>query len=334
MKTALDRPQYALPVIADAIVDATELARQEHAGRTRDEYARDWHAFCRYAQARGETPVPARPEFVAHWARDHARGLDVDPPTKPRAPGTVARRLAAIAHYHRLAGVPRAAVPTEDARVLAVLNGYRSEWARTRVIGPRKADPLLWDELPRLLSTLNAQKKGQRDRALVLLGFATALRGTNLATLTVEEVRFVTRGLLVTPRVTKTNRHGTEDPIPVPIHPDVQRDAVAALAAWLQNSGIASGPIFRSFTRYGELTTHPLSRRDVSRILARICMRAGVEGKISSHSLRRGFLTSAHLAGAPRHTLKHVSKHRNEDVLSGYIEDADLLRDPALLYLR
>ncbi len=333
MSTSLDRPQYALPALDDAIADASELARQEHAGRTREEYARDWRAFCRYAHARGEAAVPARPEFVAIWVRDHARGLDVDPSTKPRTPGTVARRLAAIAHYHRLFGVPRAAVPTEDARVLAVLNGYRSEWARTRVLGPRKADPLLWDELPRLLATLDLQQKDRRDRALVLLGFATALRGTNLATLTVEEVRFVARGLLVTPRVTKTNRHGKDEPIPVPIHPDIQRDAVAALAAWLQNSGIASGPIFRSFTRYGELTAHALSRRDVSRILARICARAGVDGKISSHSLRRGFLTSAHLAGAPRHTLKHVSKHRSEDVLSGYIEDADLLRDPALLYL-
>jgi integrase len=334
MSTALDHAHSRVPSIDDAVADATELARQEHARRTREEYARDWRAFCRYAQSRGEAPVPARPEFVALWVRDHARGLDVDPPTKPRAPGTIARRLAAIAHYHRLAGVARAAIPTEDARVLAVLNGYRSEWARTRAIGPRKAEPLLWDQLPELLSTLDEQKKSLRDRALVLLGFATALRGTNLATLTVEEVRFVSRGLLVTPRVTKTNPHGKEEPIPVPIHPDVHRDAVAALASWLQNSGIVAGPIFRSFTRYGELTGHPLCRRDVSRILARICARAGVGGKISSHSLRRGFLTSAHLAGAPRHTLKHVSKHRSEDVLSGYIEDADLLRDPALLYLR
>lgn len=109
MSTALDGPIHALPAIADAIADATALARQEHAARTREEYARDWRAFCRYAAARREIPVPARPEFVAIWVRAHARGCDVDPPTKPRAPGTVARRLAAIAHFHRLAGVPRSA---------------------------------------------------------------------------------------------------------------------------------------------------------------------------------------------------------------------------------
>jgi len=66
MSTSLDRPQYALPAVDDAIADASELARQEHAGRTREEYARDWRAFCRYAHARGEfVPKGSTPKPVA-----------------------------------------------------------------------------------------------------------------------------------------------------------------------------------------------------------------------------------------------------------------------------
>jgi site-specific recombinase XerD len=56
--------------------------------------------------------------------------------------------------------------------------------------------------------------KGLRDRALLLLGFATACRRSELVALNVEDLEAVEVGLRVTIRRSKTDQEGQGPPSP------------------------------------------------------------------------------------------------------------------------
>jgi site-specific recombinase XerC len=95
-------------------------------------------------------------------------------------PVTIGRRAAAIAAAHRAQDHPN---PCDSGAVAAVMSGIRREHG-TRPL--RKAAPLELDPLARLLEPIDtATLAGQRDRALLLLGFAAALRRSELVALDV-----------------------------------------------------------------------------------------------------------------------------------------------------
>ena len=72
----------------------------------------------------------------------------------------------------------------------------------------RQAKPLELDPLARLIEPIDtATLAGLRDRALLLLGFAAALRRSELVALDVEDLDFdLARGLTVTIRKSKTDQ--------------------------------------------------------------------------------------------------------------------------------
>jgi hypothetical protein len=58
------------------------------------------------------------------------------------------------------------------------------------------------------LSPDPATQKGLRDRGLLLFGFASAMRRSELVALAVEDLEHTERGLLVTVRRSKTDQEG------------------------------------------------------------------------------------------------------------------------------
>ncbi|QDL37936.1 hypothetical protein EUB48_12115 [Rhodoferax sediminis] len=58
--------------------------------------------------------------------------------------------------------------------------------------------------------------KGIRDRALLLLGFAAALRRSELVALNVEDLQFVREGMIVCLRRSKTDPEAVGRKIAVP----------------------------------------------------------------------------------------------------------------------
>ncbi|WP_271568447.1 hypothetical protein [Bradyrhizobium sp. CCBAU 11386] len=89
--------------------------------------------------------------------------------------------------------------------------------------------------------------RGKRDRALVLLGFAGALRRSELVGLDVSDIEEVELGLLVTIRQSKTDQEGKGSTIAV------ARGSVAcpvrALREWLRAAGIENGALFRPISK-------------------------------------------------------------------------------------
>lgn len=72
---------------------------------------------------------------------------------------------------------------------------------------------------------------GRRDRLVVLLGFAAALRRSELASLDVEDIAWVPEGMEVTIRRSKTDQEGVGVVVAVPYGSKMDTCPVRALGA-------------------------------------------------------------------------------------------------------
>lgn len=166
--------------------------------------------------------------------------------------------------------------------------------------------------------------KGGRDRALILVGFAAALRRSELAMLDCADIQFVREGLVIHLRRSKTDQEGVGRKIGVPWG-RTSACPVKALESWLRVSCIVEGPVFRSVARSGRIGGRPLSAQSIALILKAQAKAVGLEpGIIAGHSLRSGLVTSAIQAGVPLHKIQQQTGHRSVAMLARYIRDAGL----------
>ncbi|MBN9376298.1 MAG: NUDIX domain-containing protein, partial [Cellulomonas sp.] len=79
--------------------------------------------------------------------------------------------------------------------------------------------------------------KGARDAAIILLGFASALRRSELAALTVSDIEHQPGGVVVTVSRSKTDQEGEGQRVAVVNGQHAVTDPVAALNEWLDRRG-------------------------------------------------------------------------------------------------
>ncbi len=112
-------------------------------------------------------------------------------------------REPAIAHRHHQAGLPD---PTADIVVRRVRRGLR------HIMGTaprRQAHPLTVVEIGELVSRIElATAIGVRDCAVILLGYASALRPGEISALDIADITAKPTGILVTVRRSKTDQDG------------------------------------------------------------------------------------------------------------------------------
>ena len=126
---------------------------------------------------------------------------------------TLVRRLASISKAHQARGLSN---PTRSELVRATLRGIK----RTRRCAQRQAKPLLRDDLLLVLDAMGDGLKDIRDRALLLIGFAGALRRSELVALDVADIEHVRRGIVLHLRRSKTDQDGQGHKIAIPYRPD------------------------------------------------------------------------------------------------------------------
>ena len=169
---------------------------------------------------------------------------------------------------------------------------------------------------------------GLRDRALILLGFAGALRRSELVALDASDLMRTENGLLVTIRRSKTDQEA--EGTTIAISRGSQDCPVKAVEAWLRAASITEGAVFRSIGRSGKVADRRLCDRAVTVMIKRYAKQTGLDPKIfSAHSLRSGFLTSAAANGASIFKMMDVSRHKSMDTLRAYVRDAELFVDHA-----
>lgn len=257
--------------------------------------------------------LPATAQIIAEYLAEGAETYAV---------ATLQRRLASISKAHRALGVDD---PTKAELVRATLRGVR----RTLGVKQRQAQALLRADLFAVLDLLGDRTKDHRDRAMLLLGWACALRRSELVALDVEDIAFTGQGALVTIRKSKTDQDGRGREIAVPFG-RTRHCPIAALKQWLEVAGIETGAIFLSMDKHGNVLPNRATGEVVTDALKARVSAAGYDPSgFSAHSLRSGFATSAAMAGATSYKIRQVTGHRSEAGLAPYLRAVDLFTDNA-----
>lgn len=324
------------PVDAIVVPDtnkALDLLRQRlmessagHASRARAErtwkaYRSDWKAFEDFCSAIQVPSMPATPATLCMYISH----LHDDQPIHKSS--SIHRAVSAISQMHVLGRKPN---PRTSDEVKEVLKGIRRDPNKKRV---RKATALLPVAMRKMLATLPNNLRGVRDRAIVLLGFSTAMRRSEIANLDVEDVAFVREGMLIRLGATKTDQEGKADPIPVLYGSRPDACPVRAMRDWVDARKSKKGPLFVDVTVKGWPRNVPMSDRAVARLLKRLGKAIGLTEEqvefLSGHSLRSGFVTTSAKLGTPLHKIQKISRHKNTDILLGYIREANQWEDNA-----
>lgn len=272
------------------------------ADNTRRAYQQDLRDFLLWGGV-----VPCTPEVMAAYIADRALILSTQ---------TITRRVVGIGRAHVSQGL---ADPSKTDLVRTVLRGVR----RVKGTAQRQAAPLLKADVLTMMTRMSGLK-GHRDGALILLGFAAALRRSELAALDYADIEFVREGLVVYLRRSKTDQEGVGRKIGVPWG-RTSACPVKAVEKWFEASQITSGPVFRAINRGGGIGESQLSAQSVALILKGYAKGIGLNPvNISGHSLRSGLVTSAIQAGVAVHKIMQQTGHHSVEMLSRYIRDAGL----------
>lgn len=307
-------PNRTLPALPVQEVEAAKgFIAEQLAPATRRAYVSDARIFAAWCAARNVPALPAAPEAVATFlAAEATAGVKY---------ATIARRAAAINFVHASAALDS---PTKAHIVAAAMKGIR----RSIGTAPSKKAPATANKVAAMADRCQNTLQGQRDRALLLLGFAGAFRRSELVALTVADIAEEPAGLRITIRKSKTDQEGAGQT--VAIARGATHCPVAALNAWLAAAGIVEGPLFRPIGKGGRIQAAALTTKSVAAIVKRYAEAAGfAAADFAGHSLRAGFLTSAAEAGASIIKMCEVSRHRTIDVMRGYVRSAELFRNHA-----
>ena len=349
-------PEAALPGLAlqlspadrDALTDLYLRGTPENTLRA---YERDLLYITAWKAARlGAAPAWPEPEATALcFLLDHARDLSEAPPEDPArraaqaliarglrrglacpAPATLDRRIASWRAFHRMRGL---ASPFD--RPLLRQARAKARRAAARRPAPKSAHPITRPVLEGLIATCGDGLRGIRDRALLMLGWASGGRrrselvALQLADLNPEDLNRENPAPDAAPiRIalpgSKTTRPETTPPLLV------KGRAAAALRHWIAAAALQDGPLFRPISKSGRVLERPLSPAAGNQILRRRLILAGHEpGFASAHGLRSGFLTQAALDGAPLQAAMRLSLHRSAAQAQRYYDDVDLAENPA-----
>jgi site-specific recombinase XerD len=279
---------------------------------TRRAYRSDFEHFAAWCRANFLEALPAASETVALYLADCAGNLAVS---------TLRRRLAAISQVHQAAGYDN---PAGSILVVEAMKGI----VRTHGSAGKPKTPAVTHLVAAMIKPLGTDVRDCRDRALILLGFAGAMRRSELVALDVGDVTETAVGLRIQMRRSKTDQQGRGDTIGIMCGSDPRTCPVRSWRAWLDAAGIDSGPAFRRRGRHGQVTEHRLSADYVLRIVKERAAAAGFARELfGAHSLRSGFATTAFRAGVAERRIMVQGRWTTTKSMHGYIQEGELFVD-------
>jgi integrase len=297
-----------------ALARALAFVGNADSANTRRAYRADWVHFAAWCHRAGFRALPAPPATVAAYLAAHAG---------EHAAATLSRRLAAIARVHRSAGHP---FDGRDALVRGTLRGLRREHATP----PRRAAALTTAEIKSILGACGRGLTGLRDRALILVGYAGALRRSELVGLDVEHLRQTADALVLLLPRSKGDQAGEGQRVSIGRGRHPETCPVRAVEEWLRAAGIRFGPVFRKVSVRGVVEPNRLHPESVRALLRARAAAAGIVGTrlepVSAHGLRAGFVTAAYAAGLRDEEIMEHTRHRSVATMRRYVRRARLAK--------
>ena len=300
-----------LAELSAAVRRYRRAARSKSTTRAYDADFRDYEAWCVSA---GFTPFPGTPEQVCLYLAYLARERQL-------RPASIRRRLAGLRkQYMDRLGIENC---TRHYMVNQTVQGI------CRTLGARQTRKaaLTVDKLRRISIVLPPGKKGLRDRALLLVGYAGALRRSELVGLDVEDLTFTRRHVTLRIRRSKGDQMGRGRHVIVGAGTG-HACPLAALREWLKESCIEKGAVFRPVTRDGKVGKSRLSDASVCNIVKDSVELINLERRpYGAHSLRAGIITDLLEAGVVETVVMAHSRHKDRGMMSRYYRPGRINRE-------
>lgn len=305
---------YLSTEISELQDEAKKHLANSKAENTKRAYRNDWTQFSEWGEKNGLEVLPADAETIVYYITFLGKTLKAS---------SIKRKMTAISQRHETAGYPS---PTKTALVKGVWDGIQ------RKIGIKESgkDALWLDELRQVIQTIPQNTLiGVRNRALLVLGWAGALRRSELVSLHSEDVSKTKDGLILHLNRSKTDQKGEGQDVALPYGSNPLTCPVRSLEDWLAASGISDGPLFRRIDRHGNIFGG-LTPQSVRLIVKDCCEKVGLDpDRYGAHSLRSGFCSTAAKAGKAEHQIMKQTRHKRSDSLQRYIKKVSLFDDNA-----
>jgi len=298
------------------LVRAEGFIKQSRAKSTRDAYRWDFNEFTLFCERHGVCPLPATEQVVCAYLASLAH------PERKLKVGSIGRRFSSIAAVHKAAGYDS---PTGKASVKLCFAGIKRSLGSA--VTPK--NPILTSDIVGMISHIDTKRLiGKRDRAILLFGFASALRRGELAALNVEDVTFSDDGARVLVRRSKTDQTGEGQQIAV-VRTGTRTCPVKALEAWLKAAAIQDGAVFRSVDRHDKIRERMASKTPAS-VVKKYAQMIGLDpAKLAAHSLRSGMVSQAILNRVSLPAIQQQTRHRSLDMVMRYNRSLNLFNDNA-----
>jgi integrase len=317
---------------------AAEVARArayvavQRSKATRDAYQKAWKLFGEWSYARGAHPERANPAVVAvflAWMADQGY-----------APASIELYVAGVRarlEAARGASWPPGRAPQEIADVLRGIRRALAARPVDRKLPITKA--LLLEMLPRVPGHPIVQA---RSRAMLLVGFAGALRVSELCQMKLSDVVIDSRGLTLRLPTSKTDPEGRREEVKGILR--ARRSyacPVSALENWLHIARIEHGFVWRRVEitgqhapEYAHLDHPPLlmethvTRRQVEYVIKESVRALGKDpADYATHSLRAGLVTTAAEKGRSLDAIMRQTGHRSVEEARRYIRHGSVFVD-------
>ena len=299
-------PDISLPGPLNAIpltVQSQDYIRAglEGAANTARAYRSDLKQFTAFCHQRGMDQPDLLPassglliEYVTHLAR-----------TKKIA--SIERNLAGIKKWHELAGH---ADPTDNKTFRMLLKGIK----RKKGVRQKQAKAFTLDAFKKTVRLLDESDPTQlRDKVILLLGFTSALRRSELCALDLPQLESTQDCVLVHLTRSKTNQEGENELKAIFYSPEVMVCPIRTLHKWLAVLGRTDGPLLVRIRRHRTVTPDRLTDQSVNAIVKKY-----LGEQYSAHSLRASFVTVAKRNGAQNSEIMRQTGHRTETMIRRY----------------
>ena len=293
--------------------------KSSKANNTLRAYKSDFKDFGGFCAKHGFDSLPTEPKIVSLYLTHLSKNSKIS---------TLRRRLVSIGMVHKLKGHY---LDTKHPIIIENLLGIK----RVKGSYQKGKKPILINHLKSIINIIDEQKideiKKARDKALLLVGFAGGFRRTELISIDYEDLEFVTEGVKIIIKRSKTDQFGEGMTKGIPYFSNQKYCPVNNLKKWIELSNVKSGPIFRRFAKGSVLTNYRLTDQSVVLIIKIYLNLAGIENKnYSGHSLRSGFATVAAESGADERSIMTMTGHKTTQMVRRYIREANIFKNNAL----
>ena len=284
-------------------IETLKNLKNSKADNTLRAYQSDFRSFSAFCMKNGFSSMPTQPKIIA---------LYITHLSKSSKFSTLKRRIASISVMHKLKGHY---LDTKHPIIMENLHGIK------RTLGSRQKakKPILINDLKLIIKAIDKEKI--RDKALILIGFAGGFRRSELVNISYEDIEFVTEGVKIFIKRSKTDQSGEGTLKAIPYFDNHEFCPVITLKKYID----------LKFKNNDEDKIFDISDRSVALIIKKYAEKAGLDSsRYAGHSLRSGFATTAAEFGAEERNIMAMTGHKTTQMVRRYIQEANLFKNNAL----